>query len=148
VGFPVDFLDVGIYGPVDRLEAKPTLHLTAWRREPVAAKSNEGFHLNDLQVPTWRQVSFCGRQYLRIEARREVEMSEETKLEQSAEERTQQERRRKPPPAGAGIAIGICLGAGVGVPLQNWVLGIAIAVVFAIAFEAAFKRQREQADDG
>jgi hypothetical protein len=27
MGPPVDFLDVGIYGPVDRLEARPTLHL-------------------------------------------------------------------------------------------------------------------------
>lgn len=73
-------------------------------------------------------------------------MSEETGLQQSAKEGTEQTKRKRPPPAGAGIAIGICLGVGVGLPLQNLVLGIAIGVVFAVAFESAFKRQRETDD--
>jgi hypothetical protein len=29
MGLAFDFLDLGIYGPVDRLEDRPTLHLTA-----------------------------------------------------------------------------------------------------------------------
>ncbi len=73
-------------------------------------------------------------------------MSEETGLQQSAKEGTEQTRGKKPPPTGAGIAIGICLGVGVGLPLQNLVLGIAIGVVFAVAFESAFKKQRETDD--
>lgn len=74
-------------------------------------------------------------------------MTEEMGPRQPAQEGADQKRGRRPPPAGTGIAIGICLGAGVGLPLQNLALGMAIAVAFAVAFELAFKKQRETEAD-
>ena len=118
------------------------------REGPVFAYQKQGPNRPWLDGQADGPNQFCLRKEQRarrgIKGKREgARMTEEMGPRQPAPEGADQKRGRRPPPAGTGIAIGVCLGAGVGLPLQNLALGIAIAVAFAVAFELAFKKQRE-----